>query len=64
MRLSKTTYDKWFTIEISSEIMDDIGEDDEIPYGALEGLIIELELIAAELRVLLDEGSKEIKHAN
>ncbi len=63
MILSKQTHDKWFTITIESEIMDDI-EDEEIPISSIEGLIIELELIAAELRVLLNESGKEVKNAH
>ena len=64
MKLSKSTPDYFFKITIESDMFDDAIEDEGIPVDAIEGLILELELIAAELKQFLIESEKEVKNAN
>lgn len=64
MKLSKFTTDRFFKITISSDLFDELDEDAEIPVDSIESLILELELIAAELKKFLEESGKEPKVAN
>jgi len=64
LKLSKSTPDYFFKITIESDMFDDAIEDEGIPVDAIEGLILELELIAAELKQFLIESEKEVKNAN
>lgn len=58
MKFSKHTSDNFFKITVESEALSDDLEDNEaIPSESLQSLILELELLAAELRKLLDEDS-------
>lgn len=57
MKFYKRTSDNFFKITVESEILSDMEEDEQIPSEAIASLILELELLAAELRKLLDEDS-------
>lgn len=57
MKFSKRTSDHFFKITVESEALSDMDEDEQIPSESLNALIIELELLAVELRKLLDEDS-------
>lgn len=57
MKFSKHTPDRYWRITVESELMEDMDEDEPIPSDALNNLIIELELLAAELRRLTESES-------
>jgi hypothetical protein len=54
VRLEKRTSDRFFKIIVESdELNDDMDDNEEIPATSVEQLILELELLAAELRKFL-----------
>lgn len=63
MRFSKRTSDQFFTITVESDPSIEMDDDEPFPTSSLEALILELEILAAELRNLIsDDGSQ--KRAN
>lgn len=54
MRFSKHTPDRFFKITVESELLTDT-EEEQIPSESIAGLVLELELLAAELRALLTD---------
>lgn len=53
MQFSKHTPDRFFKITVESVLLTDLDEDEQIPSESIAGLILELELLAAELKALL-----------
>lgn len=59
MIFTKHTPDRYFKITVESALMDQMDEDEQIPSEAMASLILELEILAAELKKLLgDDGLK------
>lgn len=53
MKFSKKTSDSYFRITVESDLIDDIPDDEQLPAESVAALILELELLAAELRKLI-----------
>lgn len=62
MLISKSTPDGFFTISIESEMWEEEG--DEVPIRSIEQLVLELELVAAELKQFLIKEEKGPSHAH
>ena len=55
MKFTKHTPDRYFKISVESDLLsDDINDNEKIPVESLNQLILELELVAAELRQFLN----------
>ena len=58
MKFSKYTADRMFKITIESDqLSEDESVNEQIPHDSILGLVLELELVAAELRKLVDDAA-------